>query len=64
MDLMLTREQRERFRKYAEQHGIPIEEAVQQAAVAELRSRYRLPQKAGLVVPFKSLKRTGGKADE
>lgn len=57
MEIQLSRTERERFQRYADANGISLEEAVQQAASAEIHRRYRLPKLAGRVVNLQALNR-------
>jgi len=57
MEINLSRAERERFQRYADAHGITLEEAVKQAASAEIHRRYRLPKLAGRVVTIEALNR-------
>lgn len=56
MEIPLSKPERERLRRYAEELGMSEEEALTHAARAELEERYRLPTRSGRVVPFKGLK--------
>jgi hypothetical protein len=57
VEIQLSRTERERFQRYADANGISLEEAVQQAASAEIHRRYRLPKSPGRVVNLQALNR-------